>query len=176
MSKNKKMVLSGAFLALGLVLPFFTGQIQQIGNMLLPMHIPVMICGYICGGVYGFGIGLILPILRFFLFGMPQMPMAITMAVELAVYGAVTGFLYRKIKGKGKVYISLITSMVVGRLAWGGACVLIYGLNHMQFTWQIFMAGAIMNAIPGIILQLVMVPVLVTTLEKVGAINEYEYC
>lgn len=176
MSKNKKMVLSGAFLALGLVLPFFTGQIQQIGNMLLPMHIPVMICGYICGGMYGFAIGLILPILRFFLFGMPQMPMALTMAVELAVYGAVTGFLYRKMKRKGRIYVSLITSMIAGRAAWGAACVVIYGWSHMQFTWQIFMAGALLNAIPGIILQLIMIPILVTTLEKVGAINEYEYC
>lgn len=176
MNTNKKLVLSGVSLALGFILPFFTGQIPQIGKMLLPMHIPVIFCGYVCGGMYGFAVGLFLPLLRFFLFGMPQMPMALTMSIELAVYGAMTGFLYRHIRSKKKIYLSLILSMLAGRAAWGIASVLIYGLSDMCFTWQLFIAGAFLNSIPGIILQLVLIPVLVTTLERAGVTTEYEYC
>ena len=92
---TKKLTLSAMFLAIGIILPFFTGQVPQIGNMLLPMHFPVLLCGMICGAPYGLAIGFILPIFRSFLFGMPMMyPMAIAMAFELAVYGVVAGWIY----------------------------------------------------------------------------------
>lgn len=81
------------FVAIGVVLPFFTGQIPQIGNMLLPMHIPVLLCGLICGWQYGGMVGFILPLLRTMLFGMPVLyPTGIAMAFELAAYGLVIGF------------------------------------------------------------------------------------
>ncbi len=93
----KNLTLSAMFLAIGLVLPFFTGQIQQIGNMLLPMHLPVFLCALVCGWRYGLPMAFILPILRSVLFGMPPMyPIAIAMAFELAVYAFVSGFLYEK--------------------------------------------------------------------------------
>ena len=96
---NKKLVLASLFLAIGLILPFFTGQIPAIGNMLLPMHIPVLICGFVCGWKYGFLVGGIMPILRSFLFGMPVIfPNAIAMAVELATYGACTGIFGKKLR------------------------------------------------------------------------------
>ena len=92
----KKLVLSAMLLAVGIVLPFFTGQIPQIGNMLLPMHLPVLVCGLICGWQYGGVIGFILPFLRYVLFAMPPMPNGIAMAFELASYGAIVGFLYNR--------------------------------------------------------------------------------
>jgi len=71
------------FIAIGLVLPFFTGQIPQIGRMLLPMHIPVFLCGLICGWKYGLMVGFILPLLRYAVFGMPVIfPNGIAMAFE----------------------------------------------------------------------------------------------
>ena len=96
MNRNSKdLTLTAMFLALGLVLPFLTGQIPQIGNMLLPMHIPVFLCGLICGWRYGAILGFILPILRNAVFGMPVLfPTGIAMAFELMTYGLVAGFLY----------------------------------------------------------------------------------
>ena len=109
--RTQKLTLSAMFLAIGMVLPFFTGQIPKIGNMLLPMHIPVLLCGLICGWFYGLATGMILPILRSFIFGMPMLyPMAIAMAFELAAYGAIVGILYTRLEKKTtvSVYLSLI--------------------------------------------------------------------
>ena len=90
-----RLTYAALYLALALVLPFLTGQIPQIGSMLCPMHIPVLLCGFICGWPYGLVTGLIAPVLRSFLFGMPQLyPTAIAMTFELAAYGAVSGMLY----------------------------------------------------------------------------------
>lgn len=173
MKETKKIVLSALFLALGLVLPFLTGQIQQIGNALLPMHLPVFICGFVCGWPYGLLIGLLTPLLRSFLFGMPLLIKAIAMAFELATYGAVSGLLYSKlhIYKVVKTYISLIVAMILGRLTWGLVSIVIYGIQNSAFSWQIFLNGALLTAVPGIILQLVLIPVLILALEKAGVIN-----
>ena len=126
-------------MALGIVLPFVTGQIPQIGSMLLPMHIPVLLCGFICGWKYGLVVGAVVPLLRSMMFGMPPMMTAIAMAFELAVYGCVTGFLYKKLPGKKvKLYISLISAMILGRIVWGMVSLVIYGVTNAVFTWQIF--------------------------------------
>ena len=97
----KKLVLAGVFLALCLLLPFVTGQIPQIGAALSPMHIPVLLCGFVCGWPYGLVVGFVAPLLRFMLFGMPPIfPTGIAMAFELAAYGALTGILYRLLPKK----------------------------------------------------------------------------
>ena len=162
---SKTLTLSGMFLALALVMPFLTGQIPQIGSMLCPMHIPVLLCGFFCGGTMGFLVGLIAPVLRSFLFGMPPMfPVAICMAFELAAYGLVSGVLYRKLPGKkGAVYGALIVAMVLGRVVWGIAMMACIG---GQFGMEAFLAGAVTTALPGIILQLVLIPVVVMAMEK----------
>ena len=126
----KKLVLSAMFMAIGLVLPFITGQIQQIGNMLLPMHIPVLFCGLICGWQYGAVVGFVLPLLRYALFGMPPIfPTGVSMSFELAVYGAVIGLIMQQLSkrnttdsGKNYVrnlYLALIGAMLAGRM---GTC------------------------------------------------------
>ena len=167
MNRIRKIVLAGLMMALGIVLPFVTGQIPQIGSMLLPMHIPVLLCGFICGWKYGLVVGAVVPLLRSMMFGMPPMMTAIAMAFELAVYGCVTGFLYKKLPGKKvKLYISLISAMILGRIVWGMVSLVIYGVTNAVFTWQIFIGGALLNAIPGIILQLIVVPILVMAIEK----------
>lgn len=167
----KNMVLSAMFMAIGLVLPFFTGQIPQIGNMLLPMHLPVFLCGLICGWQYGLIIGFILPILRYFLFGMPILfPIGISMAFELATYGLVAGLVYGLSKWKCVIslYRALILSMVAGRIVWGIVRIFLLGLTQEAFTLKMFMAGAFFNAIPGIILQLVLIPAIMIALDKTG--------
>lgn len=168
----KKMVLAAFFLALGLVLPFFTGQIPEIGGMLLPMHIPVLICGFVCGWKYGLLVGFITPLFRSFLFTMPPILTATAMAFELATYGAVTGILYARLKKSNtRIYISLLAAMLAGRIVWGAVSLVIYGVRQTAFTWQMFMAGSLLNAIPGIILQIVLIPLLILALEKSGVMR-----
>lgn len=173
-----KICISGLCLALGLVLPFITGQIKEIGNMLCPMHIPVIICGFVCGPIYGLVIGLVTPLLRSVMFIMPPLyPTAAAMAVELAVYGLVSGLLYNILTKKNKnnnfgisiayIYISLITAMLVGRVCWGLTRYIFTLIdNTMKFNYQAFIAGAFVNAWPGIIIQLVIIPLLIAVLVR----------
>ncbi len=163
-----KLVLSAMFLALGLVLPFVTGQIPQIGNMLLPMHIPVLLCGLICGWQYGGMVGFICPLLRFALFSAPPMPGAIGMAFELCAYGVIVGFLYGHSKWKCvfSLYRSLIIAMIGGRVVWGAARVIMMGAMNVPFGWEAFISGALLTAIPGIVLQLILIPVIMVALDR----------
>ena len=168
--KNKllKMTLAALFLALAYVMPFLTGQIPEIGSMLCPMHIPVLLCGFICGWPWGLAVGLIAPIFRSLTLGMPPLfPTALCMAFELAAYGLVAGLMH-KILPKKKVYIycSLISSMVLGRLVWGVMMYICMGIRGGSFTLSAFLSGAIINAVPGIILQIILVPLLVMVLDN----------
>ena len=163
----KKLVYSAMCLALCLVLPFLTGQIPQVGSMLLPMHIPVLLCGFLCGGGWGAAVGFCAPLLRFAIFSMPPMPGCISMAFELAAYGLVVGLLYKRLgKDVKSIYVSLLCAMVAGRVVWGVAQMAIMGLNGGSFPLSAFVAGALTGAIPGIVLQLVLIPLLVRALDK----------
>lgn len=173
MKNNKKLVTAGVCLALCLVLPFFTGQIQAIGNKLLPMHLPVLLCGFLCGPVFGLTVGFLAPLLRNLLFGMPPlMPTGLAMAFELAAYGAFCGLLWQKLpslKSKAlRLYAALLGAMLGGRIVWGIAAFLINRIIKSPFTLQIFLAGAFVNAIPGILCQLILIPPVVLALEKSG--------
>ena len=174
MNKSTKMLCYAAmFLALGLILPFFTGQVPQIGNMLLPMHIPVFLCGLICGWQYGLAVGLILPLLRYMLFGMPPpFPVGFAMTFELATYGAVAGWIYSHSRWQCVIslYRAIIAAMLIGRAVWGLVEVILLGFGASGFTWQMFMAGALLNAIPGIILQLILLPGIMLALHRTGLV------
>lgn len=163
-----KVVLSSMFLALALVLPFVTGQIARIGNMLCPMHIPVLLCGFIVGPFYGMIIGFIAPLLRFVLFSMPKIiPTGISMSFELATYGFVAGTLFRTLKrNKTNIYVSLIIAMLSGRIVWGIVRYILMGLNKAEFSISLFISGAFTTAIPGIILQIILIPIIVNMFKK----------
>ena len=166
----RKLTYAALFLALALVLPFLTGQIPQIGSALSPMHIPVLLCGFLVGWPWGLAVGFIAPLLRSVIFGMPVMvPGAVAMAFELAVYGLISGILYRLLpKKKWSIYVTLIVAMLAGRVVWGIARLIIAGLSGNSFTWALFLAGAFTNAIPGIILHIVLIPIIVMVLEHAG--------
>lgn len=164
----KKLIISALFLGLALVLPFLTGQIPEIGGMLCPMHFPVLLCGFICGWQFGFVVGAIAPLLRHLLFGMPPLMTAIPMAFELAAYGFVCGILYKILPKKNySVFISLIISMVFGRLIWGAVKYAMMGLTGSSFSLSAFWAGAVATAVPGIVLQILIVPALVILLKRI---------
>ena len=169
-----RMVLAALCLALAYVMPFLTGQIPEIGSMLCPMHIPVLLCGFICGWPWGLAVGLIAPLFRSFTIGMPPLyPTALCMSLELAVYGAVSGWLHRRLpRKKPYIYLSLLVAMLAGRLIWGGAMFVCLGIDGGQFTMAAFLAGAVVNAIPGIIAQIVLIPVLVMAADRWLAKNK----
>ena len=171
---TRKLAYAAICLALCLVLPFLTGQIPQIGQMLSPMHIPVFLCGFLCGWPWGLTVGFLAPLLRGALFGMPAlMPGGLAMAFELATYGFLSGLLYRIFPKKpGYIYVTLLLSMVCGRVVWGIARFLISGVAQTQFTFSMFLAGAITNAIPGIILHIILIPLIVIAMERAKLIPE----
>ena len=166
----RRLTYSALCLALAIVLPFLTGQIPQIGSALCPMHIPVLLCGFLCGWPWGLAVGFVAPLLRSVVFGMPAMfPGAVAMAFELATYGCLSGLLYRRLaKTKVNIYLTLIVSMIAGRVVWGIVRLILAGLSGNTFTWALFISGAVTTAIPGIILHIVLIPVLVMLLEKAG--------
>lgn len=170
--KTRRLVLAAMFLAIGMVLPIITLQIKEIGDSLLPMHLAVMLCGVICGQYYGAAVGFILPFLRGITFGMPPLyPNAIWMAAELATYGFIIGLLYKKLPIKNsliKIYVSLICSMIAGRIVWGAVKAVLLGVSGKSFTLALFWAQGFIDAIPGIILQLILIPIIIRIIEKYG--------
>lgn len=166
----RKLTASGICLALCLVLPFLTGQIPEVGSMLCPMHIPVLLCGLLCGWQYGLVVGVIAPLLRYLLFGMPPIfPTGISMAFELAAYGAVSGILLKKLPEKVfSVYGALIGAMLAGRFVWGAVRFLMALLFGVEFSFAAFVGGAFITAVPGIICHIVLIPVLAFGLRRAG--------
>lgn len=159
-----KLALSALLLAVGLLLPFLTGQIPEIGSMLLPLHLPALLCGFACGWPWGLAVGFVLPLLRSLLFGMPPfMPTALAMACEMAAYGAAAGALYKRFS----VYPALIGAMLIGRAVWGAVSWLLYtAFMPSRFSLVMFWTAGFANAWPGILLQLVLVPLIVAALKK----------
>lgn len=170
----RKLVSAALMLALCLVLPFLTGHIPQIGAALLPMHLPVLLCGYVCGGPTAALVGFIAPLLRYVLFGMPPIyPTGVAMCFELATYGLVTGLLYTRSKkhNLAAVYLSLVAAMVAGRLVWGAVRFVMAGLAGSAFTFEAFLTGVVLSSIPGIIMLLILIPVLVVALQRAKVIK-----
>lgn len=168
-AKNQRLTVTSMLLAVGIILPFATAHgIGLQGNIILPMHIPVLLCGFFCGPVYGGLCGLILPVLNSVLTGMPSMyPMMPIMTFELLTYGAVSGLMYNK-TGLGKLkfgaYPALIAAMVCGRAAYG----IVYGvlllLNPQMKALSVI--GALTKGIPGIIIQLLFIPAIVEAVKR----------
>ena len=172
-SRYRKLVFAAMCLALALVLPFLTGQIPEIGAALSPMHIPALLCGIICGPVWGGIVGAAAPLLRHVLFGMPPLMAAIPMAFELAVYGISAGVLYRLLPKKVPfLYVALIGAMIAGRIVWGIVKLIMSVAQASEFTFAAFIAGAVTGAIPGIICHIILVPVIVLALKRAKLMPE----
>ncbi|MBQ2766138.1 MAG: ECF transporter S component [Clostridia bacterium] len=170
----RTLVFAAMCLALAIVLPFLTGQIPEIGQMLSPMHIPALLCGYICGPLWGCAVGAIAPLLRSALFSMPPFPMvAVPMAFELAAYGLIAGLFYKLLPKKILyIYASLICAMLGGRIVWGIVKVIMSIAQASNFTFAAFIAGAITGSIPGIICHIILVPLIVIALKRAKLIQD----
>lgn len=172
---TRKLVISALCLALSMVLPFLTGQIPTVGKLLSPMHIPVLLCGFVAGAPLGAAVGFIAPFLRFALFGMPPVfPMGTAMAFEMAVYGFAAGFLYRKLTMKsksGRIYLSQVCAMALGRVVFGVVMYILLTTNGKPYTFEAFFTANFVKSLPGIALHLLVVPPLVLALENSGFIS-----
>ena len=167
--KTKPLVLAALFLALGVVFPQLFHAIGA-GPVFLPMHIPVLLCGLICGWQYGGICGLVVPLLSSLLAGMPPLwPTCPSMMLELCAYGLLTGLLYRKLRLN--VYAALVAAMLGGRVVSGLANALFMGLADKPYGFSAFLSGAFATALPGIVVQLVLVPLLVLGLQKATLIQ-----
>lgn len=172
MTKSKitiyKTVYSAVCLALAMVLPIITGTVPKIGNMLCPMHIPVLLCGFLCGWQWGVAVGFIAPLMRSFIFSMPPLyPQAASMAFELATYGLISGLLYKLLPKKFyNVYLTLIISMLSGRIVWGIARTIMAEISAAPFSFNAFISGAVVTAVPGIAVQIVFIPLIIALLKK----------
>ena len=165
--KTQRVILAALFLALGLLLPFLTGNNRQLGNAFSLMHIPVLLCGFVCGLPYGLLVGLMTPLVRSLLIGMPPLlPTALAMAFELAAYGTLAALMYQLLpKNLPGLYTALAISMLLGRLVWGLASYLIYTAMGNTFTLQMFLTNAFLEALPGILFHLVIIPPILLALE-----------
>lgn len=168
------MCYAALFLALGWLLPSLTGHIQSIGSMLSPMHIPVMVCGFVLGPVYGLVIGFVTPLTRTLIFGSPPLfPTSIAMAFELATYGLICGLAFKiinryfsKVKVIPSTLISLIIAMIIGRCVYGIVAYLLTfaGAYNGSYTFYTWISGTVLTAWPGIVLQIVLIPLVVRLL------------
>ena len=172
-----RLTVTAACMALAMVLPFLTGQIPEIGKMLAPMHLPIFLCGLMCGWQYGLVCGAVSPLLRCFLYGTPAFLSAFAMCFELAGYGFLAGLLYRYLpKHLPYLYLSLVGGMLFGRLT-GVLCKLfLLGIGQLpEYSFAIFWSGYIAGCLPGIVLQIVLVPLLILALRRAGfRLNEGE--
>ena len=170
-SKTRKLVLTALFIAIGVVLPQAFHAIPNAGSIFLPMHIPVLIAGFAVGPLFGAICGILTPILSHLIFGMPPAMMLAQMICELAVYGFMTGLLNSLIKIKNPVvknYAVLILSMLSGRLAYGILNALIFKAG--SYSLQAWLSAAFISALPGIAIQLILIPILVARLRKADLI------
>lgn len=166
-NKTKKLTIASMLLALGIILPQAFHMIPNAGNILLPMHIPVLISGFICGPFYGFVVGLLTPLLSHLIFSMPSAIMIGQMLIELAVYGFVSGYLNYTIKMKNgliKNYVVLICSMLIGRFIYGLSNALI--IFKETYSLNIWLSTAFITSFPGIMIQLIIIPILIKTINK----------
>ena len=171
MNKTKQLVLTALFVAIGVALPQAFHAIPNAGSIFLPMHIPVLISGYALGPVFGLACGILTPLLSHLIFSMPPAPVLPGMLCELAVYGLMTGLLNRIIKIENRLlknYVVLIGAMLCGRITYGILNALVFRAG--QYSMQAWISAAFVTAIPGIIIQLVLIPILVDRLQKANLI------
>lgn len=167
-AKTSYLIMALICLAISVVLPMLTDQIPRFGQGLRPMHIPVLIAGFACGPVIGFVVGLAAPMLSLLIHGSPALMQAgFAMSLELATYGLIAGLLYSQLPRKtGNIYVSLITAMIVGRIVWGASMIALSSRDGLDFTYQMFITYAFIDAMPAILFHIVLIPAVVIALEK----------
>ena len=172
MKKTRDLVLTAMFIALGVALPQAFHAVPNAGSVFLPMHIPVLVAGFAVGPVFGLACGILTPLLSHLLFHMPPAAVLPSMLCELAMYGLAAGFLSKMIKAKKKVvkvFAVLILAMLAGRITYGILNALIFKAG--SYSLQAWLSAAFITALPGIIIQLIVIPIVLLGLDKAKLIK-----
>lgn len=171
-SPVKRSNLCAMCIALCYVLPLAFHSLS-LGRVLSPMHIPVLLCGILCGPGYGAFCGIAGPILSSVLSAMPSATGLITMIPELVTYGFVGGMLMKHVR-TGKLvrdlYLCLVPAMIAGRMVGGVASALFYLGTSGTYSFEMFVSGYFIGSLPGIAVHLVLVPILAVVPEKAGIV------
>jgi len=162
---GKQISLSALFVSLGILFPIFFHQLGLAGRIFSPMHYPVFFAGILVGPVSGAVAGILSPILSFFLTGMPPPYAVPLMALELPVYGVSIGLFYRRLKIP--ILISLVLSMIAGRIAFALGIFVIGAFVNLPISFISFLEASFITGLPGILLQLILIPVLNFRLRKI---------
>ncbi len=168
----KQLTLSALCVALCVVLPIAFHVIPNAGSVLLPMHIPVLLCGLVCGWQYGLLCGVLGPLLSSVLTSMPPAAILPSMMVECGMYGCVSGLMMEYVRLGSltrDIYACLPTAMLVGRVCAGISKALLFAPETSFAAWA---TASFVTALPGISLQLVMIPTLIVALTKAGLIPQ----
>ena len=172
MSSVKKLCLCALCIALCCVLPTaFHGL--GLGGALSPMHLPVLLCGLICGGWPGAVCGAVGPVLSSVITGMPGSAQLIHMVPELLAYGLCAGLLmklWRTGSLYADLYLALVPAMVLGRVVGGAVQALEYLGGTEGYSLAMWAGSYFVGTMPGAVLQLVVLPTLVVALVKAGLI------
>lgn len=166
MTPVKRIVLAALCVALCVILPMAFHAVPDGGSIFLPMHIPVLICGLVCGWPYGFLCGLMGPALSSLMTMMPPAAYLPAMMVECGVYGLVSGLMLKFVHTRNTrldLYLALVTAMIAGRVVSGIAKALIF---NPGITFVYWITASFVTALPGIVIQLVLIPLLVSLLMK----------
>lgn len=170
---TKNLVFSGLCTALGAVLPIAFHSVPNAGSIFLPMHLPVLLCGLACGWQYGFACGVLAPLLSSLITGMPPAAYLPAMVCELAVYGLLTGVLSRVMRMKNWIaglYIQLVTAMIAGRVVYGILNALVFQAGG-EYTFSVWVSGVFVTSLPGIAIQLVLIPLIIIALRQAKLID-----
>lgn len=160
---TKKMVYAAVILALSIAIPAIFHFTALPGNVFLPMHLPVLIGGLLLGPLYGLIVGMLSPVLNFFLTNMPPVPILYVMIFELGAYGFFTGFLYKK---TNRLFISLLASLVLGRLVASIVVfIMVQTMTGFDANPVLWFTGSFVKAFPGIAIQLILIPLIVSRIE-----------
>lgn len=170
MSTIKRICICAICIAMCYVLPLALHPFG-LGQVLSPMHLPVLLCGLICGWGYGALCGVLGPIVSSLLSSMPSATALISMIPELCVYGLVSGLLMKLIRTRRPaldLYAAMLPAMLLGRVVGGLAKVLFYasGVLDSGLTLAAWVSAYFVASWPGIVLQLVLLPLLYFVLEK----------
>jgi len=173
-NETRKLVWASFLLILGIILPRLINLAGSptLGNLISPMHIPVFLTGLILGPLYGLLVGFITPLLSTFLFAMPPLmpPITVLMAFELAAFGLITGYIYSK--QQKNIYISLIAAMIFGRFVYGLALIAVGPIFNFNPPFIPFMQGAFVTGIPGMVIQLLIIPPIIKKIKPIKAFSD----
>ncbi|CAK7084867.1 ECF transporter S component [Tissierella sp. P1] len=169
-NNTKRLIIAGLLLAIGVIIPTIFHTTGIPGNIFLPMHVPVLIGGFLLPPYLALLLGMLTPILNSLITGMPPLfPMAVIMIFELGIYGLVASILYRKLELPSVV--ALIISMIAGRIMAGLVVFILAAFFAIEMDPMIFVIGGVTTGIPGIIIQLVLVPSLVYSIVRYTTID-----